>query len=59
MERRFDADHYDVVAIEWIESYEGFEWESPKEQDEYDALAERAVRLGGVVYGTFFVYAEE
>jgi hypothetical protein len=50
-------DRYRLVKTNLLEDYEGFRWQSTKDQTEYDKLAKRAAVNDEVVYGPFYTWS--
>ena len=51
-------DKYRLINLEFLKKYDGFEWESEKDQIEYDRLAKRAALNDELVYGPFYTWKQ-
>jgi hypothetical protein len=54
-----EEDRYSLIRIEFLEDYEKFTWEKPKEQKEYDTLAKKSAVEDEVIYGQFYTWKRD
>lgn len=59
LQEALQEDRYRLVKTNQLEDYEGFRWESTKDQTEYDQLAKRAALNDDVVYGEFYTWSRD